>query len=416
MYCTIISLIIAAFLFYEPIRVEGFPDIRILGIVITVLSFLFLFVHLLLRALAWQPLGKAENLVAPRLIEMYNKDSTIRAINFLIRVFPLITVLIVSDLLITGLIPKNYLIAIWIILLGLVLDGLHLYIKRFQEFLDPFQSVKLFSHAAKQSIADEQESQLLDWIDGLNEIALKAIQNTNTSLANHAVEEMQGIAKNFLEASKSISHPAQDADTRKLGITDKVSYILMFIFQGLEQIHNRAVDHHYENVCNTIMDVLGKIAIYAAKYDITLTTFPIHFIGKLTAKAQDNHLLEVPVRSSFVLTEVAKGIINDSDITYAELQDPFISIINHLDRMAKETFKQDKTTNIELLKQPLLILKGILANPKFANHIDASVINNRLDQVIGEWDALDIVLKTMPPLPKINPEEENQETGSPRQP
>jgi hypothetical protein len=414
MYCTLISLIIATFLIYEPIRVEGFPDVRVLGIVLIILSFLFFFVHLLIRALAWRPLQKAENLVAPRLIEIYDNDFTIRSINFLIRLFPLLTLLITSDLLITGLIPKNYLIAIWIILLGLVLDALHQYIKRFQQFLDPFQAVKVFSQAAKQSIADEKEGNLLNWIDGLNEIAIKAIQNSNTTLANHAVEELQGIAKNFLEASKSISHTDQDADTKKLGISDKVSYVLMVIFQGLEQIHNRAVDHHYENVCNTIMGVLGRIAIYAAKYDITLTTYPIHFIGKMTRRAQDNHLSEVPIRTSFVLTEVAKGIINETDITYAELQEPFGGIINHLDAIAKETFRQDKSTNIDVLKQPFLILKDIFANPKFTKHIDAPAIIDRLNQVLGEWDAVDMVMKTMPPIPKINTDDE--ETQKPEMP
>lgn len=405
MYCTLISLIIAAFLIYEPIRVEGFPDARVLGIAITVLSFFFLFVHYFLRAFSWRPLQKAENQVAPRLIEMYDKDFTIRSINFLLRIFPLISLLIASDLLITGLAPKNYLIAVWIVFLGLALDGLHLFIKRFQNYLNPFEAVTLFSKAAKESIADERESDLLDWIDGLGEIAAKAINNGNTSLSNHAVAETQGIAKNFFEASKSISHPDQDADTRRLGIKDKASYVLMFLLQHLEQVNYRAVDHRYESVCNTINAVLGKIAIYAAQYDITLSTYPIYFIGKLTNKAMSEHLEDVPMKTSFVLTEVAKGIINDTDISYAELEEPFISIINELDKIAKETFKNDKSINIEILKQPFIVLKQIFQNEKFENHRDAPAITGRLDQVIGEWDALDLVLKTMPPIPKISPED-----------
>lgn len=413
MYCTIISLIIAAFLIYEPIRVEGFPDARILGILITAVSFFFLFIHLILRALAWQPLQKTENEIAPRLIEMYDKDFIIRITDLLIRIFPLLTLLISSDLLITGLIPKNYLIAIWIILLGFVLDGTHLYINRFQKYLDPFQAVNLFSKAATQSVAEEKEEDLLHWIDGLNEISVKAIHNANASLAIHAVGEIQGVAKNFLEASKSISHTDQDADTKKLGITDKVSYILMFICQGLEQINNRAIDHHYENVSNTIISVLEKIAVYAAQYDITLATFPIHFIGKMASKAQDNDLPDVPVRASFVLTEAANGIINDTNINYTELQEPLMSIINHLDNIAKESFRRDKTLNIDILKQPFNRLKVIFSNPKFMNHVDGPTIIKRLGDIISEWDALDIVLKTMPPMPKINPDE-NPESEEPQ--
>jgi len=404
MYCTLISLIIAAFLIYAPVRVEGFPDGRLLGIAITVFSFLFLFVHYFLRALSWRPLQITENQVAPRLFEMYDKDFSIRSINFFLRIFPLISLLIASDLLVTGLVPRNYLIAVWIVLLGLALDGLHLFIERFQKYLNPFEAVNLFSKAAKQSIADEKESDLLDWIDGLGEIAVKAINNGNTSLSTHAVVETQGIAKNFFEASKSISHTDQDADTRKLGITDKVSYVLMFILQRLEQVNNRAVDYHYESVCNTINAVLGKITIYAAQYDITLCTFPIYFVGKLTNKAMDEHLDDVPMKTSFVLTEVAKGIINETDITYAELEEPFISIINELDKIAKVTFKNDKSLNIEILKQPFTVLKHIFQNEKFVNHRDSPAINERLDQVFSEWDALDLVLKTMPPIPKIIPD------------
>lgn len=401
MYCTIFAFLIAAYLAINPAHVEGFPDGRLLGIVFTVISFLCFFVHTLIRALAWKPLLKAEYNLTPHIMEMYQKDFILRLINGWLPLFPLVTLLFAADLLVTGLIPKNYDIALWVIFLGITLDGFHYYLNRFQYYLNPFTAVNLFTDAATASIKDGKEPQLMDWIDGLSEISLKAVSSSNTALGMRAIDQMPTIAAKYLNAQKSIAH-IDDEKTK--GVQDEISYILFYLFQRLDLVNEQAVDKRFENISSGIVTVLSKIALSGAKLDMTLTSYPLYFIGKAVKKAQENNLNEVPLKASFALVKVARGIIEEIDISYADLIPPFYGIINHLDAIAKDAFKRDKKTNLQILTQPLRELKELLSGPKFVNHRDADAINRRLQQVIDEWDALAVVLMTMPPMPKINPE------------
>ncbi len=407
MYCTLFTLLVAIYLFFHPVHIAEPLGIQLIGIAMLAIAITFILIQSLIRALAWSPMQRADHQITPHLLEMYRKDTVIRYINFYLRLFPLITFFIAADLLLLKSAPIQVWLAIWIILLGLCLDAINHYLKKVLSYLNPFSAIEMFTKAAKASIKEEQEGDLVDWLDGLAEIAVKGIQNTNIALSTHAVDETQSIAKNFLEASRSISHTDQDAQTKALGINDKVGYILFFLYQRLEQVNTKAVEKNYETISSHVISSLGKIAIYAAKFDITLVSYPIHFIGKLTKKAEDHHMHDIPLKSSFVLLEIAKAIITETDITYAELEEPYLSIINHLNDIAKEIFKQDKSINLSVVTQPLKDLQELFKNEKFLAHRDAPVIIQHLNDVFGEWDALDLVMKSIPPLPTA--EEEQKE-------
>ena len=67
---------------------------------------------------------------------------------------------------------------------------------------------------------------------------------------------------------------------------------------------------------------------------------------------------ESVITATCVLLEVARTIINEIDLTYYEIEDPFLSIINGLEVLSKEAFKRDKTININLLIQPFKRFAG----------------------------------------------------------
>lgn len=53
---------------------------------------------------------------------------------------------------------------------------------------------------------------------------------------------------------------------------------------------------------------------------------------------------EIGVKASLTLLEVSKSIIEEVDYTYADLKDPFFSIINGLEEIARDTFYMIKVS------------------------------------------------------------------------
>ena len=398
---TLLSLIIALILVFVPIPYEMIPNPFLISVVMIAVATLFLALLPYGLTLAWNPLQRAEQNSSPRILEMFRKDRHLRLASIWLILFPLIAY-VLSLLFISEDNRRNIiLLAIWLVLLGITRDATMHFIKRIYGYLNPFTSVEMFTREAKECIQDEKELDLCDRIDGIAEISLKAINKSSSSLANNALNQLQQIARLFLSSSKSISHHEQDSQTKALGITDKVSYTMFYLYQRLELIFRKALEQKLEPICSHILTLFGKISIDAAKYDMSMAGAPLHSIGKLAKEAQDAKMGDIALKASCTLLEVAKVILNEVDITYLELQEPFLSIINSLEELTKGAFKQDKTINIELLKQPFYELKELFTTEKAASHQDTPIIMQNIDRVIGEFSALELVLRTIPKIPEI---------------
>ena len=179
---------------------------------------------------------------------------------------------------------------------------------------------------------------------------------------------------------------------------DEVSYILFYLFQRLEFLHENALQKKLEPICSNIITDLSKISLSAAKFDLSLTGYPVYFIGKLTNKSQAHGQAEVGVKATFALLEIAKTIINEIPFSpETDLKTPFTSIISNMNDIGKAAFKADKTINVKVLSQPFLDLKEMFKNEKVAGHQDTPAILAQIDQVLGEYEAL--VMRSMPPIP-----------------
>ena len=99
---------------------------------------------------------------------------------------------------------------------------------------------------------------------------------------------------------------------------------------------------------------------------------------------------------------MAKEIIDHIDITYNEIKDPFLSIINGMEVLAKETFKRNKEININLLIVPFKQLRELFQSDKIKNHLDTPIILYNIDRIIGEFEALILVMNTLPKIPSVD--------------
>lgn len=410
---TLLSILFSIFLMVYPgLASTVLPWHGIIPVIIS-LSFALFFIHYVVSSLALSSLQRGEKNVASHLMQIYHKDRGLNLAHLFIALFPLLTGFIALLGLLFPHINQMLLLAIWIVLFGISLDLIHHSYKKTASYLDPYAAIKQFTSAARRSIQDEKEGDLCDWIDALSEAALKAIEGSNLSLCNESLAEIQVITRNFLESQKSIGHPT--TNDKEMGISDKVSFTLFYIFQRLEMINDKAIQCSLEPASTAVITNLGKIVSHAAKCDISLAVYPIYVLGKCAKKAQELKFPDIGSKATLVLLEVAKAIPAGMDVTYLELKDPYITLVNQLHEIANLTFKQDKSINIATLSEPFKMLANLFQDPKLASHRDTPVIVDAIKQVQAEFDALELVMKTIPPLPNL-PEEEAPQPESPKEP
>lgn len=350
---------------------------------------------------SFSPMQSAEQNLTPRLLELYRKDTWLFCAIGGVVAFSFFSVLLALNQEFLHLISPFISLSVWILIFGVALDLFIFIWRRSLKYLNPFQVVGLISQSATKNIQENKDVELCESIDALSEIAIRSIKNTNTSLSLEAISEIRQIARVFLGSSKSIVHEEEDPALKQLGVRDSVAFVLFYILQRFETIHDHALEKKLEPICSSVVTGLGKIAVYAADYDITLTSYPLHFMHKLALRSLNGGLPEVGVKATLALVEMAKGIVSAKNVDYMELQPPFLSIINTLQAVAKDTFRLDKSTKVQVLLQPFFELRELFKSEKMANHQDTPVILQNIDRVIAEFETLETVLKTMPLPPTI---------------
>jgi hypothetical protein len=394
MYATLFSLLICFFIIFNPFETNVIPDAQLVGISLIVIASLFVLIQNFALAMAWNPLQNAEKEFTPRIIEVFKRDRLLRFIHFWLLFFPLISYAIAIDLLYLNLFNKIVLLAVWIVFLGIAIDLLSLFFKRILEYINPVSVINQMVNASRQSILQEDEGGLCQWIDALSEVAIKAGQRSSPSLANQALSQLPSILENYFQSAKSIGH-------QKL---DKANYILYYLLQRLEMIFHKALEHRLEPICRFAINIAGKITLLAAKYDITLMTLPLRYLGEFALAGQKAKMGDIGDYAACVLLEVAKKILAEVDVTYLEIRDPFFALISQLEEISKEAFRQDRNINIQVLNQPFGELKALFQTEPLAKHQDTPIILQDIDRVTGEFDALGMVLRTVPPIPKTEEE------------
>lgn len=383
------------------------PNPQFLEILLLVSGALILLGTLLLNSFGLIPLEKLERKLIPNLMEIVRHDKLLKFGQWALYLFGFISLAAIPFLHVIE--NSNYFRWIyfgWMIFLGIAIDLLRNAWSHYTNLLNPSYLVKHISHRAVTAIQNDENELVKKNLDSLTEVCLNAVDKGKIALSTQTLDTFPPITHSFLSSAKSISHISNNLDETGAGSgKDEASYMIFYLLQRLELIFDRALRGRVETACRQMIMVLGKIIYYASQYDLSLVSFPTHFLTKFGLKAQQQHFDEVGVLTTSTLLEIAKGIVMDTDITYAELQPPFQAIINGLDALAKGAFKKRKDSNIKGLIQPFLDLKELFQNPRVVNHRDTPVILQEIDRVLEEYNVLEQVLTTMPTLPNF-PEEQ----------
>lgn len=346
-----------------------------------------------------QPLNKLELKLIPNLVDTYRHDIPLRFIKIGLFAFAFLSFLMGTALLSLDVSHRLWIMWAWIILFAMALDLLLHNWNLLMSYLNPKEQITNFKEDAISSVQSGSAKNLWNSIDTIAEVALKAVENSKIALGTQALQTFPPIMHAFFDSSKSISRMGLEEEVEKNG-QDETSYTIFYLLQRLELINDKALANRLETICRQMVITLGKIITYAARLDMSLVSFPTHFLVKFGLKAQQHYFDEVTALTTSTLLEIARTIVNDVDITYAELVDPFKSIINGLDAISKGIFKKDKYVNIKVLTQPLLDLRDLLNNPKIASHRDEPAIRQDVDRVINEFEMVDQVMRSIPPLPQ----------------
>ncbi len=407
---TIIALLVAVGVYLNAPAEQSLSLMEVALFLVTPAA-LFLLVPTIALFIASGSIQRSEHDLTSRIHELFRKDRSLTWMRRWLYIFPLLTYLGAMAFFFFPKINNPLFLAIWIVLFGIAMDVLYQTVKRVYGYLDPFYVTDLLKRRAVVSIQNEQELDLCQWSDALSEIGVKAVQRHSSSLAIHVCKHLQEIATLFLRSAKSISYQEKDPQSQAMGIKDKVSYTLFFLLQRLEMINDKAVKQHLEPVCSGTVTETGKIAIAAAKYDFSMMSFPVHFLGRFAMAAQTQGVPEVGSKAVCTLQEVAKQVLSEGETQYAELQEPFTTLVSQMNEISREMFHQDKTISPKLLIQPFRELRALFTSEKMAAHPDSANIIAGIDRVIGEFETLDTILRTLPSFTPT-PEQSDQQKSA----
>ncbi|WP_075883888.1 hypothetical protein [Candidatus Protochlamydia sp. W-9] len=364
-------------------------------------SLLVLLLTVLSITLSLLPLQKLEQNLVPNLVELYKRNRWLKINRFCLFLFPLVSFFAVNWINSNSFQFKEWIMPIWLVTFGLSLDLLKCYWQNLMQFLNPSDFVNMLTRQGKKAVQNEKDDTLWSCLDNLSEIAVRSIEKSKIALSTQTLKSFPPIMDAFFASSKSISRINVDAETEKKTGRDEASFTIFYLLQRLELINDRALQNRLETVCRQMIMTMGKLIVSCAKFDLTMVNFPTHFLTKFGLKALQHHFEEVGVLTTSTLLEIAKTILKDVNINYAELQSPFQAIVNGLNAIAKATFKKEKNTSIKLLVQPFEELKTMFQAEKMANHPDTSVIIHEIDRILEEFTVLGQVMRSIPPIPNL---------------
>lgn len=279
---TFFGILAALALIYHPIFIQDTSDLNVFAFIFALVATLLLVIQYIASILAWAPIQRAEEGQTPHIFGLYEKDTHLKYARIWLHFFAIFSFLLAIHLALFNTFNKNYLLALWLIFFGLSLDCLHYYIKRISDYLNPILVVDMFAKEGIRCIQNERDVNLCGNIDALCEIGIKGIQQSSSSLTSSAVDQVQKLTRDFLEAAKSIAHPQEGTQP---GIQDRVPYTLFYTFQRLDLVDEKATEKRMETICSDLVTALGKMTLYAAKYDIPMAVHPLYYLNQFAQKA-----------------------------------------------------------------------------------------------------------------------------------
>lgn len=414
MFITICAILVSLSMifFFPPIHF----DTIYLTLVMLVGGTSVFFTTLFLNTFILMPFEYLEQKLIPNLTEIVRRDAPLNLGRLYLFLFILITFLCVAFISrIQDASYQDWFFLAWLVCFAISLDVLRDSWKRLLNLLNPSFLVSHIASQAEKAIQNENRNALLNDLDSLAEIGVRSVERSKIALSTQTLQAFPPLLKTFFDSTKSIGHISRDIKQQQnIRGGDTSSFLIFYLLQRFELINDKALRDRQETVCRQMVMSMGRMIVHCAQFDLSMVSFPTHFLTKFGLKAQQHYFDEVAVLTTSTLLEIAKTILTEIDITYAELDDAFRAIVNGLAALARGTFKRHKETSNKVLVQPLVDLKALFQTEKMAHHRDTPAIVQQIDNVLDEFSMLEQVMQAIPPIPGMEaPETEAPPEASP---
>ena len=340
-----------------------------------------------------------EQKLTPNLMQLVLHDLPLRIGRLYLFLFTLISYLFAATIVKTKTFDHDLFFFIWLIAFAIAIDILRDSWRRILNFLTPSYVVSCILRKGEQAIRNDQKKDFLNDLNDLAEIAIHSIEKSKLALSTQTLQTFPFLLNIFFDSAKSISHISRAIkDKESPPKEDAASFVVFYLLQRLELINDKALKERQETVCHQMIMTLGKIIMHSAQFDLSMVSFPTHFLTKFGLKAQQHYFEEVTELTTSTLLEIGRTITTAIDLTYAELKEPFQSIINGLTAIARSTFKKEKNTNLKGLMQPLVDLKGLFQTEKLINHRDTPSIVQQINNVLDEFSVVEQMMQSIPTI------------------
>ncbi len=389
MISTVITLVIAALLFFAPgENLWGHPSAIFFIITAVSISSIFSLFGIIGLSLFGSSLQKSEQKITPGVIDLYLHDPRIRIGKMLLTLFFPVTLFLLVLFYRSDFLHPVYYIAIWIIYSGIALDALRYCFSKTARYSDPVAVIGMMNEQSRNFTG---EADFFNRIENFSEIAYKATDRMSLGVGIAAIDSFYTTCQSYLEKIKKSSE-------KNSPDKEGVGYFLFYLFERMELINKKALGEGIEPICSKLITTLGKIALECNKYDSAFTGFPLREIEKFSFEAGQSGMGIVREKGTCTLLETAKIMLEQHDIHYVNLKDPFFCMLSILEKIAQSSFREDKSQNISLLNQPFRELKALVESPKLAEHKDKGPLLAEIGRIIDQFEQLEIVMRTIPPV------------------
>ena len=388
---TLISII---FVVIFTVFLNAATSLGFLSVIALVAGALFFLMTPLIKGMTMLPLQAASVESSSKALHFARRDMKLNFLTLVWISFALFSFFVAAF-------SSDWLFIIWVIWLGLSIDAIYLYTRFATGYADPFHLIEVFVKRGNGFFAEKNHKEFCTTIDGLGEICLKALYQRSIPLAIEGITALDRLTEDYLK----------EKNQEGSEVISSVSYTLGFLLHRLQMIFDQAAEDRLEPLANQVVLSTSKLTLAVARYDAELTSLPLHFLEKFMETAKEYDLKEVSLNSSIILLEVAKSVLEDPDLREREIGTLMFAVIEQLERIAKETFREDKNIPINLLTEPFMELKTLL-DTKIPPFPDSRAIAADLERVLVEFQALESVLKSVPNIPGYSevPAEETSES------
>lgn len=350
-------------------------------------------------------LHKAEIKTTPRILSLMHFERTLHVNSIVLGAWSFLSLFALLFPFMARTFPEWVYQAImtgWFVITGFFLEWLSRQYRRSAALLDPFKALERIEKEALKAKGTLSDTSLEKWSEVLEEITARSLDRDATALASASTQTLCNITEGYIQKNGSrlsVSAPEESQQASR--------YILHNILEKYADLYARARRGEHHGICQQILAGCGKISIIAAEKNPILASEPIQRISELGLENMETDKQDLGLKTTRLLMQIGKRIASHRHVDEVSMEQPFLTLIGGLEKIAKESFRKNRDTPIPLLSEPFKEIQTIFKEGSASTNSGALAILQKNDQVLSDFANLELVLRTLPPIPLV--EEPNTE-------